>query len=124
MAHYVQYSIPGTDQTMLVEVSEDEGSQFPTIQEGIQKASGLEGLMGPVISKAKTSFEDAIQQVLSYNAQVFIQSVANIPIQPSEAEITFGFKITGEAGNIAIGKIGGESNYEVRLTWKRDAKST
>jgi hypothetical protein len=34
-------------------------------------------------------------------------------------EITFGLKATGEAGNLAVGKVAGESNYQVRMLWKR-----
>ena len=37
-----------------------------------------------------------------------------------EAEIKFGLKSIGEAGIFAIGKVGGEMNYEVTLKWKKE----
>ena len=39
-----------------------------------------------------------------------------------EAKIKFGHKSIGEAGIFAIGKVGGEMNYEVTLKWKEPEK--
>ena len=36
-----------------------------------------------------------------------------------EGEVKFGLKALGEAGVFAIGKVGGEMNYEVTLKWKK-----
>jgi hypothetical protein len=33
-------------------------------------------------------------------------------------EISFSLKATGELGNVAVGKAGGEANYNVKLVWK------
>jgi Trypsin-co-occurring domain 1 len=118
MADYIQFT-SADGNTLLVEVDEGEVSS----QQAIQKA-GLREMAGKSVAVAQTSFEHAIQQVMQYNAQVFLQSVVNLPILPSEAEITFGLKITGEVGNIAVGKAGGETNYTIRLTWKRETKGT
>lgn len=116
MADYIQFTSPDGN-SMLVEVEEDEISS----QQGIQKA-GLREMAGKTIAVAQTSFEHAIQQTIRYNAQVFLQSIASLQQLPNEAEITFGLKITGEIGNVAITKAGGETNYTIRLTWKRDTK--
>ena len=118
MADYIQFT-SGDGNSLLVEVDEGEISS----QQGIQKA-GLREIAGKSVAVAQTSFEHAIQQAMRYNAQVFLQSVVNLPILPSEAEITFGLKITGEVGNVAVGKAGGETNYTIRLTWKRETKGT
>ena len=118
MADYIQFT-SADGNSLLVEVDEGEVSS----QQGIQKA-GLREMAGKSVAVAQTSFENAIQQAMQYNAQVFLQSVVNLPILPSEAEITFGLKITGEVGNIAVGKAGGETNYTIRLTWKRETKGT
>ncbi|MBE7556737.1 MAG: hypothetical protein HS126_37275 [Anaerolineales bacterium] len=40
-----------------------------------------------------------------------------------EAEIKFGLKTIGEAGIFAIGKVGGEMNYEVTLKWRKDKEA-
>jgi hypothetical protein len=118
MADYIQFTSEDGN-SLLVEVDENEVSS----QQGIQKA-GLREMAGKSVAMAQTSFEQAIQQAIRYNAQVFLQSVVNLPILPNEAEITFGLKITGEVGNVAVGKAGGETNYTIRLTWKRETKGT
>ena len=118
MADYIQFT-SADGNSLLVEVDEGEVSS----QQGIQKA-GLREIAGKSVAVAQTSFEHAIQQAMRYNAQVFLQSVVSLPILPSEAEITFGLKITGEVGNVAVGKAGGETNYTIRLTWKRETKGT
>jgi Trypsin-co-occurring domain 1 len=118
MADYIQFT-SADGNSLLVEVDEGEVSS----QQGIQKA-GLREMAGKSVAVAQTSFENAIQQAMRYNAQVFLQSVVSLPILPSEAEITFGLKITGEVGNVAVGKAGGETNYTIRLTWKREIKGT
>ncbi len=118
MADYIQFT-SADGNSLLVEVDEGEVSS----QQGIQKA-GLREMAGKSVAVAQTSFENAIQQAMRYNAQVFLQSVVSLPILPSEAEITFGLKITGEVGNVAVGKAGGETNYTIRLTWKRETKGT
>lgn len=118
MADYIQFTSPDGD-SLLVEVDESEVSA----QQHIQKA-GLREMASKSVGVAQTSFEQAIQQTMRYNAQVFLQSIVNLPILPSEAEITFGLKITGEVGNVAVGKAGGETNYTIRLTWKRETKGS
>jgi hypothetical protein len=118
MADYIQFT-SADGNSLLVEVDEGEISS----QQGIQKA-GLREIAGKSVAVAQTSFEHAIQHAMRYNAQVFLQSVVSLPILPSEAEITFGLKITGEVGNVAVGKAGGETNYTIRLTWKRETKGT
>jgi len=118
MADYIKF-ISEDGNSLLVEVDEGEVSS----QQAIQKA-GLREMAGKSVAMAQTSFEQAIQQAMRYNAQVFLQSVVNLPILPSEAEITFGLKITGEVGNVAVGKAGGETNYTIRLIWKRETKGT
>jgi len=35
------------------------------------------------------------------------------------ADVKFGLKAVGEAGVFAVGKVGGEMNYEVTLHWKK-----
>ena len=42
-----------------------------------------------------------------------------LDLHVEEAEIKFGLKTVGEAGVFAIGKVGGEMNYEVTLKWKK-----
>ncbi len=116
MADYIQFTADDGG-NMLVEVTEEE---IPS-EGGVQKA-GLREMVDKRVAVARTSFEEAVQRTIRYNAQAFIQSVSSLPILPSEAEITFGLKVTGEAGNVAVGQVGGEANYTIKLTWKRETK--
>jgi Trypsin-co-occurring domain 1 len=116
MANYIQF-VSSDGSTMLVEVAESEMQS----QGGRQKA-GLKDTIGKGLAVAGTSLDDAIKHVIHDNAHAFIQSVGSLQIKPSEAAITFGLKVTGEAGNIAVGQVGGEVNYTVTLTWKRESK--
>jgi len=101
----------------MVEVEEEA---LPSPQ-GVQKA-GLREMVGKQVAEARTSLEDVFQQAIRYNAQAFIASVRSLPTLPNEAEMTFGLKITGQAGNVAVGQVGGEVNYLIKLTWKREMK--
>jgi Trypsin-co-occurring domain 1 len=47
--------------------------------------------------------------------------VSRLARAPTEVEVTFGLKATGEVGNIAIAKAGAEANIEVRLKWMRSS---
>ena len=33
------------------------------------------------------------------------------------AEVGFGLKVTGEVGNVAVARAGGEANYDVKFIW-------
>ncbi|HLZ61119.1 MAG TPA: CU044_2847 family protein [Ktedonosporobacter sp.] len=116
MASYIQF-ISSDGSTMLVEVAESETQASG----GLQKV-GLKDAIGKRLAIANTSFETAINHAIHYNAHAFIQSVSSLQVKPSEAAITFGLKVTGEMGNVAVGQIGGEANYTVTLTWKRETK--
>jgi len=116
MADYIQFT-SDDGSSMLVEVEEGE----IVSQKGVQKA-GLREMVGKQVAEARTSFEDAIQQAIRYNAQTFMLAVHSLSALPDEAEITFGLKITGEAGNVAVGQVGGEVNYMIRLTWTRETQ--
>jgi hypothetical protein len=38
-------------------------------------------------------------------------------MRADEVEVTFGLKAVGDLGNFAIGKVGAETNYTVKLKW-------
>ncbi len=116
MADYIQF-VSADGSTILVEVDEGEISSTKAIQK-----AGLREIASKQIAIAQNSFQDAIEQAISHNAEAFIQVISGLAVLPHEAEITFGLKITGEAGNVAVGKIGGEANYTIKLTWQRETK--
>ncbi len=45
-------------------------------------------------------------------------------LKVDEATVVFGLKAVGEVGNIAVGKMGGEINYQVTLKWKKPPEKT
>lgn len=111
MARYLQYTT--TDgSTVLVEVEKEEVSP----PDGMVKA-GVADTMQRTVGQAQATFEVALDRVVRQNAQALIQSVRNLAEPPNELEVTFGLKATGEVGNIAIARGGGEANFTIRLLW-------
>jgi hypothetical protein len=103
MATYIEYEIEdGT--TILVEADSSMG--------GVVKASRG----GVDVVKAAQNFRTALTSVRgSLNALVAELDALHV----EEAQVTFGLKAVGEAGVFAVGKVGGELNYEVTLKWKK-----
>ena len=66
---------------------------------------------------AQSGFEQAVRRAVSLNVQAFLAAVEALDKPPAEMEITFGLKATGEVGNLAVGKVAGESNYQVKMVW-------
>jgi hypothetical protein len=115
MPRYIQFTAADGG-TVLLEV---ESEETPT-QEGMVKA-GLMDKAQEVVIQAQATFEEAVMETVCRNAHAFIQKLRTLSDPPDEAEITFGLKGTGEAGNMAIAKVGAEANYTVKLVWRYSA---
>lgn len=114
MTRYIQFTTGDRDgSTILVEVDQEEIAP----SEGLEKIGIQERLQDTVVT-AQATFSKTIKQAIQSNVQGFIDAVESLPNPPTEVEITFGLKATGEVGNIAVGKAGGEVNYTVKLSWK------
>jgi hypothetical protein len=111
VSSYIQYTT-ADGSTLLVEVEEEEVSS----PEGMVKA-GVADTIQKSVAQAQATFEGAIDRVVRQNAQLLIESVRNLQEPPHELEVTFGLKATGEVGNIAIARGGGEANFTVRFLW-------
>ena len=115
MSNYIQFETDSSDSPqILIEVEEEEVA--PT--DGLVKVGVRDALKGAVAT-AQNTFSTAIKTAIRQNVQVFMEAVNELPDPPTEVEISFGLKATGEAGNVAIGKLGGEVNYTVKLAWKK-----
>ena len=102
MATYIEYELEdGT--TVLIESSEPET--------GVVRA-GAKGGISTVPAKKK--FEEALTGIKPWATAVRRQLN---DLMADEVEVTFGIKAIGEAGIFAVGKVGGEANYEVTLKW-------
>ena len=109
MPTYVEYKMPDGS-TVLVESESTPGTVV---------RSGNRG--GVNIVETGKNFMDALASVRgSLTALVAELDVLKV----EEAEVTFGLKAVGEAGVIAIGKVGGEINYQVTLKWKKSVEKT
>ena len=107
MTTYIEYELD-ENTTILVEAPEDAGG-------GVVKASRGSG--EPV--QSKLNFKQAFANVKG-SIKAVMAEFDDLHVE--EAEIKFGLKSIGEAGIFAIGKVGGEMNYEVTLKWKKPEK--
>ena len=113
MATYVQLEADGGNK-LLVEVHEQEVSP----PQGVEKA-GLRDVLARTVAVGTTTFDELLGGAVRLNARALVKSVNALEEPPDEAEITFGLNVTGEVGNWAIAKGGGQANYVVRLAWNR-----
>ena len=98
--------------SILVEVSVDE-IEPPT---AVVKA-GLGDRLRGATAAARDSLDHALTTAIRTNTQAFLRAVDALPEAPDQIEIAFTLKATGELSNLAVGKLGGEANYSVTLTW-------
>jgi Trypsin-co-occurring domain 1 len=103
---------------VLVEV-DGSGSLAATGEQDAGLRQWARGQADEAVAVAQTGFEEAVRRAVSVNARAFLAAANALEEPPAEMEITFGLKATGEVGNLAVGKVAGESNYQVRMTWRR-----
>ena len=109
MTTYIEYQLEdGTK--VLVEVEEGKGG-------GVTKAS--RDKVGNVIASVNQKFEDAFAGV-KQSALILRRQLEEM--RADEVEVTFGLKATGDFGNFAIGKVGAEANYTVKMKWSNEKK--
>jgi hypothetical protein len=117
MSNYIQFT--GLDgHPILIEVDAAEvtvtrGAEKAGLKETAQKAAST------VVAVAQDSFANTLERIIIQNAQVIARAIQQTEIRPSEVEVAFGIRMTGEAGNVAVCKAGGEANYTVKLVWKQ-----
>jgi hypothetical protein len=103
MPTYIEYQIHDGP-PVLVEAESHTG--------GVVKASRG----GVDVVKAGMDFTDALASIRG-SLKAMVAEFDALKIE--EAEVKFGLKAVGEAGVFAVGKVGGEMNYEVILKWKK-----
>lgn len=93
--------------TMLVEIDEPD-------QGGLVKASRSDD----VITKAQQTLEKSLEKVKPA-AQLVIQKLRELHETPDEVQVSFGLKLSAEAGAVlASGSV--EANYTVTLKWAKE----
>lgn len=113
MSPYVEFPTEAGG-LMLVEVDAAELA----IAAGVEKAGLRERRAAGDVGRAAAKFEDAVSSAVGRSAAALAAAVDSLAERPSEIELTFGLKATGEVGNLAVAKAGGEANFTVRLAWK------
>lgn len=113
MAGYISFSVPDSG-TVLVEVEESEIAG----QTGSPIKAGLVDKVKDTVAIAGSTLEEALRRVIGYNVDALYSAVHGVPHPPTEVEMTFALKATGELSNLAVGKLSGEANYTVKLVWK------
>ena len=103
MSTYIEYTMDDGS-TILVETEEFSGDVVKASRDGID------------VVKAGRKFTEALTSIRS-SLKALITEVDALKVE--EAEVRFGLKAVGEAGVFAVGKVGGEMNYEVVLRWKK-----
>ncbi len=103
MPTYFEYTME--DGSVLIVEGEAQG-------EGIVKASRG----GMDVVEAGKKFSEALASVRGSLKDLVAELDA---LQVDAAEVRFGLKAVGEAGVFAVGKVGGEINYEITLKWKK-----
>jgi hypothetical protein len=113
MPSYIEFETE-VGRTVLVEVEEEE----VTPRGGVSKA-GLLDKIKKNIAKAESKLDEAVQNAVKDNVRPFVKTAQDLAKETEavEMEVTFGLVMTGEIGNVAVGKAGAQSNYTVTLKW-------
>lgn len=103
MPTYIEYKLDD-DSTVLVELEEETSGVVRASRNGLKVVES-----GKNFSEAFSSIRGSIKAILAELDALQIE----------EGEVKFGLKALAEAGVFAVGKVGGEMNYEVTLKWKK-----
>lgn len=119
MPHYIEFPTEGG--SVLVEVTEDVFAEVvgeAESEEGLSKAGFVEWA-GKRIAKIDKPFDELVENAMKKNALPFVRAAQGLVKESGamEMEVSFGLGISGEVGNVAVGKAGAESNYTVTLKW-------
>lgn len=122
MTNYLRFS-SGNGEAGEVLVEVDTVEDLPVVGE---QNAGLRqwarNQTGEAVAVAQSGFEQAVRRAVSLNVRAFLSAADALEKPPAEMEITFGLKATGEVGNLAVGKVAGESNYQIKMIWRRSAE--
>jgi hypothetical protein len=116
MSRYVEFA---TDDGGRVLVEVDAADVITS--SGVEKAGIRHRAAESAVSSAEVAFEEAVSSAVGRSVAALTHAVASLARTPDEVELTFGLKATGEIGNIAIAKAGGEANFTVRLLWRPES---
>jgi hypothetical protein len=114
MTNYIRFEA-GDGAQLLVEVDSEE-----TGAPGGPVKAGLGTKVRDAVATAGSTLDAALSHMIQANARSFLDALDGLERRPAEAELSFGVKATGELGNLAVAKVGGEASYSVRVLWRAD----
>ena len=103
MPTYIEYKNEDGS-TVLIELAEATGGVVRSSRDGVS------------IVESGKKFKEAFASVGSTIKDLVAEMEA---LKVEEGEVKFGLKALAEAGVFAVGKVGGEMNYEVTLRWRK-----
>jgi hypothetical protein len=118
MAHYIRFASEEAEAAdVLVEVDAAEdlavaGEQNAGLRQWARNQAG------EIVAVAQSGFEQAVRSAVNLNVRAFLAAAKALEEQPAEMEIAFSLKATGEVGNLAVGKVAGESSYQIKMVWR------
>lgn len=113
MSTYIEFPLDNGG-SLLIETSDDATSKGGA---GFMRGEPT----AEAAKRAQHSFEAAMDNVRHAANQV-VDKLRSLSHPPDEMEVTFALKASGEFGNLAIGNLGGEANYSVKLVWRKPEK--
>ncbi|NWG06847.1 MAG: hypothetical protein HXY35_09210 [Chloroflexi bacterium] len=99
----------------------DDGSTILVESEAVTTGIVRASRGGVDVAQAGKTFKVAFASIAGSLKSMFAELEA---LQIDEAELKFGLKAVGEAGVFAVGKVGGETNFEVTLRWKKPVEKS
>ena len=104
MTAYIEYELDDGSTILIVAPDEEMTGMAPASRGGSQ------------VIKSQMKLREALKGAKA-QAKILLEEIEGLHV--NEAEIKFVLTTTGELGNLAIGKVGLDVNYEVTLKWMR-----
>ena len=112
MSKYVEFTLEGGGSILIEGVDEPARTSAGFLRDGDQHAAA---------DKAVQSFDASVEAVRR-SADLLVSKLLDLSTPPDELQVTFNLKASGEMGGLAVGKSGGDANFNVSLKWQSHDK--
>jgi len=112
MTKYIEFELENGAK-LLVE-SPDETEKGGS---GFMRAGNGEAVK-QAVATASQSLEKSFDSVRE-SANLLVNKLLSLNERPDEMEVNFALKVSADLGNFAIGTVGAEANYAVKLVWRK-----
>ena len=109
-----QFRLSAEDDTaFLVEIEQPKTARG----ESIKRVAAVD--TGQMVYEAQQTLEQALDKVKPVASTVISKLKSGLTTPADEVEVTFGLKLSAEAG-VVFSSVGGEVTFEVKLKWEKD----